>query len=276
MRLCYIKYLAAICTITILLNARSVSAADSGIVIRTQPEKVYLERNGQSQYFAFAFGVSNHSDQAVKLVELRMMDYDEQGTLLNSSKVDSNGGRPSIEVLGPRQLDAHEGLAVFNPFDQLSTARPVATLRYEFDFAGEKEMPIRDYRGGRASEAGFLNVLGGLDYDGDSSPETPGFYSHHSRIDLNDEFTRDVMKTHAPRQNCLRCINFSLATRSQLHLELMRHRSKSVFNRRGARSRTMLGTAPKRSNLCIFPDDSPRLLPGTGPFTWRGANNHRT
>jgi hypothetical protein len=226
--------------------------------------------------FAFAFGVSNHSDQAVKLVELRMMDYDEQGTLLNSSKVDSNGGRPSIEVLGPRQLDAHEGLTVFNPFDQLSTARPVATLRYEFDFAGEKERTTVPIVVKPAEYVQKTSLTCPAPGNRVWAYETPGFYSHHSRIDLNDEFTRDVMKTHAPRQNCLRCINFSLATRSQLHLELMRHRSKSAFNRRGARSRTMLGTAPKRSNLCIFPDDSPRLLPGTGPFTWRGANNHRT
>ena len=117
------------CFLTLILGLSSARAADSAVQIRTQPDKVYADRSGQSQYFVFAFSLSNTSDQAVKITGIRLMGYDAQGMLLNSSKLDSNGGRPSIEVLGPRQVDAHKSLTVYNPFDQLTAARPVATLR---------------------------------------------------------------------------------------------------------------------------------------------------
>jgi len=184
----------AICVLTAILCTRSTSAADSTIAIRTQPEKVYVERSGESQYFVFAFSLSNNGDQAVKIVELRMMAYDAQGILLNSSKVDSNGGRPSIEVLGPRQLEAHKALTVFNPFDQLTTARPVATLRYEFDFAAEKERTTVPIEVKPAEYVQKTSLTCPAPGNRVWAYETPGFYSHHSRIDLNDEFTRDVMK----------------------------------------------------------------------------------
>lgn len=194
MKVVHKSILTAICVLTTVLCTRSVWAADSGIAIRTQPEKIYVERSGESQYLIFAFSLSNNNNQAVKMVELRMMAYDAQGMLLNSSKVDSNGGRPSIEVLGPRQLDAHKTLTVFNPFDQLTIARPVATLRYEFVFAGEKgqtTVPIEIKPAVYVQKTSLTCPVPGNRV---WAYETPGFYSHHSRIDLNDEFTRDVMK----------------------------------------------------------------------------------
>jgi hypothetical protein len=165
-----------------------------GIAIRTQPEKVYVERSGGSQYFVFAFDLSNNSDQAVKITGLSMMAYDAQGMLLNWSKVDSNGGRPSIEVLGPRRLDGHKSLTVFNPFDQLTTAQPVASLRYEFDVAGKQgrtTIPIEIRPVEYIQKTSLTCPVPGNHV---WAYEAPGFYSHHARIDLNDEFTVGVMK----------------------------------------------------------------------------------
>ncbi len=182
------------CLLTLILALGSAHAADSAIQIRTQPDTVYADRSGQSQYFVFAFSLSNNSDQAVKITGIRLMAYDAQGMLLNSSKLDSNGGRPSIEVLGPRQVDAHKSLTVYNPFDQLTAARPVATLRYEFYFAGEKgksTVPIEIKPADYIQKNSLMCPVAGKHI---WAYEAPGFYSHHSRIDLNDEFTHDVMK----------------------------------------------------------------------------------
>jgi hypothetical protein len=184
----------AVCVVMFILCGESARAADSGVVIRTQPEQVYVERSGSSQYFVFAFELSNNSDQAVKITEIRMMAYDAAGALLNSSKVDGNGGRPSMEVLGPRQLDAHKALTVFNPFDQLTTAQPVATLRYEFALAGEKDRKIIPIEIKPVQYLQKTSLTCPVPGKRVWAYEAPGFYSHHSRIDLNDEFTRDVMK----------------------------------------------------------------------------------
>jgi hypothetical protein len=190
----------AVCVATFILCLVSAQA-ESGVVIRTQPEKVYVERSGSSQYFVFAFDLVNNSDQGLKINEVRMMAYDANGVLLNSSKVDSNGGRPSIEVLGPRQLDAHKALTVFNPFDQLTTAQPVATLRYEFDLAGEKDQKTISIEIKPAEYHQKTSLICPVPGKRVWAYEAPGFYSHHSRIDLNDEFTRNVMKMRSNSQH---------------------------------------------------------------------------
>jgi hypothetical protein len=184
----------------LILWAGSTQAADLKVSVHTQPDTVYADRSGQSQYFVFAFSLSNNSDETVKVTGIRMMAYDAQGLLLNSSKLDSNGGRPSIEVLGPRQIDSQKALTVFNPFDNLSTAKPVATLRYEFDLAGGKqrttvplEVRVVDY----VQKTSLTCPVPGKRV---WAYEAPGFYSHHSRIDLNDNFTRDVMKMRSNSQ----------------------------------------------------------------------------
>lgn len=180
--------------LTLIFCTVPIRATEAVVQIRTQPSKVYIDRSGDSQYLVFAFELSNNTDQALKITELRMMSYDAEGSLFNSSKIDSNGGRPSIEVLGPRQLAPHKSLTVFNPFDHLPTNRRIAALRFEFDLAGEqgtKTVPLE------VKPIEYLQktkltcpVAGGHVW----AYESPGFYSHHSRIDLTDEFTRNVMK----------------------------------------------------------------------------------
>ncbi len=124
--------------LTLILCTVPMRATEAVVQIRTQPSKIYIDRTGDSQYLVFAFELSNNTDQALKVTELRMMAFDAEGWLLNSSKIDSNGGRPSIEVLGPRQLEPHKSVTVFNPFDHFPTNQRIAALRFEFDLAGEQ------------------------------------------------------------------------------------------------------------------------------------------
>lgn len=192
------------CAAILVLCSDSSRAADSGLSIRTQPDKVYSDRSGESQYFVFAFELSNDSDLPVKITELRMKAYDASGQLLNSSKLDSNGGRPSIEVLGQRQVNAHRILTVFNPFDQVLTARPVVSLLYEFDVASEKSqttVPVEVKLAQYQQKTDLICPVAGKHV---WAYEAPGFYSHHARIDLTDEFTRNVMKMrHNSQRNAL-------------------------------------------------------------------------
>ena len=169
-------------------------AADQSVLVQTQPHRVFVEREGNSQYFVFAFELSNPCDETVTLTELRVKAYDAMGQLLISSKLDSNGGRPSIEVLGMRQLEPHKRVTVFNPFDQLTTPGVIAVLRYEFDLSG---------RGGQSTVKVEIKPVKYEQKTPLTVPvmgkhlwayEAPGLYSHHSRVDLTDSFTRDVMK----------------------------------------------------------------------------------
>ena len=174
------------------LPARAFGAEP--ITVRVLPDPVYVERAGDAQHLSFALELVNQTAAPLELTQIWMRAYDEAGRLLAWNKVDSNGSRPSIEVLGPRRLEPGKPLTVFNPFEQIDTAVPVALLRCELFFAtagGGREKATFEVRPVEYAQKTtlILPVPGARLW----AYEAPHLYSHHARLDLTDPFNRDVL-----------------------------------------------------------------------------------
>jgi len=178
--------------------AAGAAAAPEPVSVSVAPRPAYIERAPSGQFLSCDFFLKNGSDKTLEITDVRARAFSGDGTLMAWRKIDSNGSRPSIEVLGPRRIEPGATLTVFNPFDEFETARPIERLVYEFRLSGLDE-ELRVFSEVRPVEFRqktrlILPVAGAtlFAYDG------PGLYSHHRRIDIQEPFNRDVMKI---RQN---------------------------------------------------------------------------
>jgi len=179
-----------------LISALAAAGADSppAVSIAVAPNPAYVERTPHGQYLSCDIEATNRGAAAVRITDLRAKLFSEDGTLLAWRKIDSNGARPSIEVLGQSRIEPGATLTIFNPFDALGVEPPVARVELELRYAGPGG-------GGRASaeirpveyrqHARLILPVAGARlfvYDG------PGLYSHHRRVDPMEPFNRDVLK----------------------------------------------------------------------------------
>jgi hypothetical protein len=162
--------------------------------VRVRPDVVYLDRAAGLQRLSCDFEISNPGTAALELTGIHAKAYSARGALVAWNKVDSNGARPSVEVLGPRRIDPKGKITVFNPF-LFDAAVPIARVSYEFRFHGSGDdapTAFTEVRPAVFSQKTRLIVpVPGARiwaYDG------PGFLSHHRRLDLLDPFNRDVIK----------------------------------------------------------------------------------
>jgi murein DD-endopeptidase MepM/ murein hydrolase activator NlpD len=171
------------------------AAQPTSVTIRIRPDPVYVERVGDRQFLSFELELLDVSKAPLDLADIRVQAFDKDGHLLAWEKLDSNGSRPAVEVLGPHQLEPGKPLTVFNPFFELDTVVPITLLRFELRFSGANGLREKAFAEVRPQEfaqktALILPVAGARLW----AYEAPGFYSHHRRLDLNDPFNRDVMK----------------------------------------------------------------------------------
>jgi len=176
------------------LFAAGPEASEPGLTIAVAPARVYVERAPDGQHVACDFFLSNSGKEALEITDIRAKVFDAAGTLLAWRKIDSNGSRPSVEILGPRRVEPGQTLTVFNPFDDLHAAAPIDRIVFEFRLSGGKEeirrfVEVRPVVFDQKTRL-VLPVPGAtlFAYDG------PGLYSHHRRLDVNEPFNRDIMK----------------------------------------------------------------------------------
>jgi hypothetical protein len=174
-------------------SPKASGPVQSALTIRVLPDPVYAERVGGLLRLSCDFELSNSSDKALEINFIWAKAFSADGTLLAWNKVDSNGARPSIEVLGRHRIEAKGQLTVFNPFLFDSPAL-VHHLTYEFRLRGPADEDlhvIAELRpvAFRQKTQLIVPVPGARlwVYDG------PGFLSHHRRVDLLDPFNRDVL-----------------------------------------------------------------------------------
>ncbi len=178
----------------LLFSLAAGTAQPASVSVRVNPDPVYVERAGETQRLHCDFQMVNKTNVSMELLQIHMRGYDQSGRLLLWKKLDSNGTRPAIEVLGKRHLEPGKPLTIFNPFFQLDTAVPVIWLRYEFSFGAPGSSPAKvsvevkpiEY----IQKTRLILPLAGARvwaYEGTD------YYSHHRRVDLTDSFNRDVL-----------------------------------------------------------------------------------
>ena len=169
------------------------TAVKPGVTVKVVPNPVYSDRVGSLLRVDCDFELTNSSDKVYEIDDVRAKAFAADGTLLVWNKVDSNGTRPSIEVVGRRRIEPKGQLTVFNPF-VFDTAAPVHHLAYEFRLSGPAHEDLRISAEVRPvpfrQKTRLIVPVPGVRmwvYDG------PGFLSHHRRVDLSDPFNRDVL-----------------------------------------------------------------------------------
>lgn len=149
-----------------------------GLAVRVAPEPTYIERTPAGQLLTCDFEIVNGTDQALELVGIWARSFAANGRLLLRNKVDSNGTRPSVEVLGRRRLEPRSTLTVFNPFTELRTAVPIARIEYEFslqDSSKERQRVKAEVRQGdvlgQMGRSGMGSQLNHVHYELRTSPD---------------------------------------------------------------------------------------------------------
>lgn len=177
------------------LPAVPAAAESPSVTIRVRPEPVYIERTSDRQFLSFDLELLDGLNVPLDLEDIRMRALDKDGHLLVWEKLDGNGSRPSIEVLGPHHLEPGKPLTVFNPFGELDTAVPVTLLRFELRFSGangRREKAFAEVKPQAfLQKTSLILPVAGVHL---WAYEASGFYSHHRRLDLNDPFNHDIMK----------------------------------------------------------------------------------
>ena len=186
--------IAALLLLTGGLTAPETPATRPSPSVHVRPDVVYVDRAGGLQRLSCDFEISNPGDDALDVTGIVAKAYAAGGMLVAWNKVDSNGARPSVEVLGRRHIDPKGTITVFNPF-LFDAAVPIARVTYEFRLRGSGDnvptasAEVRPVVFGQKTRL-IVPVPGARiwAYDG------PGFLSHHRRLDLLDPFNRDLMK----------------------------------------------------------------------------------
>ena len=171
------------------------------VTVHAAPDPVYAERTADGTTVSCEFALTNATAEPQDLVLVWAKSFAADGSLLARNKVDSNGTRPSMEVLGRRKIEPHATLTVFNPFPAIRTAVPIARMEYEFvllDASGARQRVRAEIRPlPFVQKTKLVLPVAGRRlwaYDG------PGFLSHHRRIDLQDPMNRDVLKLRGNSQ----------------------------------------------------------------------------
>ena len=113
------------------VDPASTPASTPEIVLRIEPNPVYVERTPEGQALNFELVLENRSKDAFDIDRIQLSVFDAEGDLVLRRFVDGNGVRPSIATLDARSVAAGETRAVFNPFHTLPTELPLARLLYE-------------------------------------------------------------------------------------------------------------------------------------------------
>lgn len=175
-----------LCSLVVLAVLPLPAAAGSArLDVHSEPATIYLERVGNEQAVNFELRLGNRGTVPLDLDRIEVTALDAAGHVLLRRFVDGNGVRPSLEVLGPRQVSTGATLTVFNPFTRFAAELPIARLHYEIEAStsdgatatARLDVLPRAYRNASAMELPLRGRM--IHYDGHD------YLGHHRRFDVH-------------------------------------------------------------------------------------------
>lgn len=121
--------------LALCLPAGVAANAVSEVQIMSAPATIYLEQMPDAQHLNFDLVVDNGSEVALDIDRIELSVFDRDGALLLQRFVDSNGVRPSLDVLGDRSVAARTRRSVFNPFPAFAQELDIALLRIDIELS---------------------------------------------------------------------------------------------------------------------------------------------
>jgi Peptidase family M23 len=173
-----------------LAAAALLHAAPAPITIEVRPATVTVERTPSGQFLNFDLILTNTTADPVTLGAVTMSVLDRSGKLALRREINSDGERPSIDVLGAHELRPGQPELVMNPFERIEPGidvhRLVFDLRYHFKERIEHGSVTVEVRPDTRAPV-LLPVRGRvLVWDGHD------FYSHHRRFDVVSAMARQL------------------------------------------------------------------------------------
>jgi len=164
-------------------------------VIKTLPQKVYLQRDEHSIFLNFDFQIRG-IDREFLITAIIVFVYDKYGNLLLRRAIDSNGIVPSILTIPSREIPEKGIVDVFNPFPRFDGTLEINFLKYVFHLKDEHNRVVKiDVQVKPIQYSQQVNLR--LPFNGDFIVyDGHDYYSHHRRLPLSHPLLQQ-MKTRA-------------------------------------------------------------------------------
>lgn len=167
---------------------------DGRIVAKVVPHPPTIEHTKLGQALNFDILLTNKEDVPYRLALITLKVYDHAGALESVRVFGENGHPPAIDIVGPRDLKAHESIDVFQPFTAFDSAVELHRLHYRLGF-------VRD---GKRAPAILLDPDATVEFDVYPLNEHPAAYylPMHDRVlvyDGHDYFSHHRRYNLVPR-----------------------------------------------------------------------------
>ncbi|HVP61284.1 MAG TPA: M23 family metallopeptidase [Myxococcaceae bacterium] len=166
------------------------SGDEAPVTVEVHPAAAALEATEQDQLLSVDFVLTSQSSEELTVGAIELSVLDRAGKLQLRSTVNSDGERPSIDVLGAHRLRPGEPELIMNPFQRLDGALDASELRFDFKLYGKEQVShatVTLHPRRTTPTAVRLPVEGRLwVFDGDD------FYSHHRRFDFVSSTARQL------------------------------------------------------------------------------------
>jgi murein DD-endopeptidase MepM/ murein hydrolase activator NlpD len=128
--------------LVLALAASPPPSPDLEIAIR--PGRVHVERAGDSsQILNFDFELTNKTRETLAIGEIEVSVYDAGGKLQERRFVNENGARPSIDLIGDKNLEPGVPRLVFNPLFSYGPWLELASMDFTFSYSGKDDAEYR-------------------------------------------------------------------------------------------------------------------------------------
>ncbi|MBI1786785.1 MAG: M23 family metallopeptidase [Acidobacteria bacterium] len=161
------------------------------------PDPPFVERDEKGLYLNCDFRVENQTGEKIRLTRIEVSTFDAANRISSRRFLSEQGSLSSALLTLPRrEIESDAVVDIFNPFHTLDPVAPADTVRFEFQFQGNRQYdavvttrPVL-YR----PKTKLVAPLRGrfLVYDGHD------YYSHHRRIDLSSPAIRRIGMTFNP------------------------------------------------------------------------------
>jgi hypothetical protein len=154
------------------------------ILIKTKPEKIYIEMGEYAQYLNFDFILENDGEEDVTITKIIASFLNEKGELILRKFLNQNGMVPNLEIVRKTRLEKNQKAILFNPFHTHNPLLDVKTIQYEFTFITdqgvEKKLEVTVHPNRYVTKTDLILPLKGklVIYDGHD------YLAHHRRVDL--------------------------------------------------------------------------------------------
>src|SRR6185295_3043553 len=114
--------------------------SDVPVTIDLRPEDAPLEVAADGLRLSLDFVLTSHATEELTVGAIELTVRDHAGKVELRAEVNSDGERPSIDVVGPHTLRPGEPLLVMNPFQRLDPRLEATELSFDFKLYGKDEV----------------------------------------------------------------------------------------------------------------------------------------